>query len=216
MKIMGGFAMTQLELVCTVCGTNLTITQKPSKQKSKKEKHFLWCFKCGTERDFINSEIAKENEFRINDMTKNTNPAGEVKKKPVSIKRPRIIGQCTYPYHPKEMTWSMIHTEKCLEKRCNYFSWISLFAMDKWRREHGFEKRPAICRIGTVKERKERRRKTNTDYLMSHDIDWEWVDKKADHILIEGVIDYYLGSTRWSNRKTGDFGYQMVRSLLAK
>jgi hypothetical protein len=126
------------------------------------------------------------------------------------------IGYCTNKYHKKELTWAMIQEEGCLERKCDYFLWISLKSRDEWRRKNGDDKRDIRLRIGTLKERKERRRKINMEYLESNRIEWLWIDKKCDHILIAGYLDYFPGSTSWVDRTTGEHGYAMLYKLITK
>ena len=128
-------------------------------------------------------------------------------------RRSKIIGQCTFTHYNRELTWGEINREDCLNKKCDYFSWISLSDRDKWVAEHGEYKRDPRNRCMTKKERSEKRRKENLKYLEVHNISWEWVDEMCDHILINEHIDYYLGSTAYCDRSIDDRGYAMLQKL---
>ena len=101
-----------------------------------------------------------------------------------------------------------------MEKKCGYFSWINLNARDKWRQEHGSDKRDSRLRTGIKEERRSHRRNENLKILTTTDIPWIWVDEKSGHVCIGEYIDYYLGSTSYVVRATREQGYRMLKSLL--
>jgi hypothetical protein len=171
----------------------------------------LWCASCKCQQVFISGILAKKRDFAVASETKASPSPRKVK---FVHRRKGIIGQCTYPNHPKELKWADIEKEQCLVRRCDHFSWISLSARDVWHKEHVDDKRPAIRRCGTPQQRKIRRRELNLRYLTSHDVTWEWISEECDHVLILGHIDYFLGKTRWHDRNTKECGYMMIRGLL--
>lgn len=65
-----------------------------------------------------------------------------------------------------------------------------------------------------VKERKRQRSAENMALLEDSGIEWKWVDKGCDHVLIDGHIDYYLGKTYYFDRRTKKSGYAMLRKLI--
>lgn len=75
-------------------------------------------------------------------------------------------------------------------------------------------KEDALALRAYRKEQREKRRDKNIDYLAESGIEWDWVDKACDHILINGHIDYYLAKTYWYNRRTKKSGYTMLYKLL--
>ena len=129
-----------MDIVCTVCGTRYPIIQNPGKQNARKEKQHLWCFKCGTDREFINYEMIKADEFLVEETRSGISRKQKKKHfaelKKLIIPSPPIIGRCRHSYHPKAMTWSMIYKEGCLKKRCKHFSWISLSAKETWKQTY--------------------------------------------------------------------------------
>jgi hypothetical protein len=50
-------------------------------------------------------------------------------------------------------------------------------------------------------------------FLQDSGIEWRWIDASGDHLLIEGRIDYYPGSTFWQDRQTGRHGHAMLKKL---
>lgn len=69
-----------------------------------------------------------------------------------------------------------------------------------------------LGRISQLK-RHQNRREENVKFLEENNIGWHWVDKTCDHILINGMVDYYLGKTYYFNRKTKKRGYRMLNKL---
>ena len=125
----------------------------------------------------------------------------------------KAIGLCSFKYHWGDLSWEKINTKGCLRTKCPHFSWISLKDRDSYREKYGYEKKEKQFRVGTVKQRKDKRRILNLHFLELNHMKWEWVDQSCDHILINGHIDYYLGSTRWHDRTTTNTGYKMLYSL---
>jgi|GEM_PF-4741793 len=196
--------MIKLDLVCRVCGAPNELALQPRNRTRPKDAEYkLYCCNCRAVRPFVDAAVYEPAPPEI------------PKKPPAERKRkPRVIGLCSYVKHPKDLTWNDIKKERCLEKKCNYFTWLDLSVRDAWRKENGSEKRPLICRQGTPEERKRRRFEKNLRDLISSGAPWQWIDEKSERLLIGDRLEYYAGTTWWIDRKTGETGYAMLKKLL--
>ena len=72
-------SLLQPDFTCTICGTRRTVTQNHSNKKSR----ILWCFKCRANREFIDREISRADEFLVVD--RRSSPIKEINEAPRNL-----------------------------------------------------------------------------------------------------------------------------------